>query len=223
MENKKLSSNVLSDTVMDNIQTLTDMSFDFYKNLFDNVFQNNSTFSQNASQLSKNALDPLKAMFNSGECCPPKQECPPHCIATLHRRAMKGERILVPFQIKNCCGGVKTYRAGIRELKDQDNKPAAAQPKLNKNSVTLQPNASERVLMILDLANFETGTYTAEIVVREKEYNQNICFTLTVGDESGILVCPHDEKKYKLKWQSWQSHYYCEPPQERVTASRKAK
>jgi hypothetical protein len=98
---------------------------------------------------------------------------------------------------------------------DIDNKPAPGQPALNRYSVSLQPNASERVLMKLDLDNFQKGTYSAEIVVREEEINQNICFTVVVGDHHGQTALPHEESHYKLRWQSWKSHYYCEPPQNR--------
>jgi len=65
--------------------------------------------------------------------------------------------------------------------------------------------------MIIDLGKFAEGkTYTTEIVLREKEFNQNICFTLSIEDHQNIVVEPMDEKKYKMKWQSWKDHFYCE-------------
>ena len=120
-----------------------------------------------------------------------------------------------PFLIKNTCSQTKTYRVGVRDLVDQaNNQPAPSQPQLNKNSVTLAPNQSEQVLMSLDLMQFNTGsTYTAEIVVREKEINQNICFTLIVANPVDIVTAtPKDEKCYNMRWQSWKDHYYCEKP-----------
>lgn len=211
MENKTLRSNVFSDSVMDNLQNLTDMSMNFYGTLLDNVTGNSTQFSKNAGQLGKNTLNPLKAMFNTGNCCPPEEECPPHCIASIHRNAMEGERIIIPFYVKNDCNEQKTYRVGARPLVDEDGNTANVQLNLNKNLVNLAPNGKERVLVLLDTRKLEKGTYTSEIVLREKEYNQNICLTVVIGDHAGITVTPHEEKKYKLKWQSWKAHYYCEP------------
>ncbi len=215
MRNKNADSGALSDTAADNLQKVANMSVDFYRNLFNTLLENNSSFSNTLTQVSRNALDPMKSMFNSGDCCPPKQTCPPHCIATIERQAMAGETIIVPVRIRNSCNAAKTYRIGVRELLDMDNKAAPDQPVINKATVTLQPNGNERVLMKLDLANFQNGTYTAEIVVREKEINQNICFTLIVRDHQPLVAEPREENQYKLKWQSWKSHYYCEPPQKR--------
>lgn len=212
MDNKiNLQSNILSGEAMKNLQTLTDMSMEFYGNLLNNVVGNNTQFGKNLAQLSKAMLDPYRNLYSCADNCPPKEECPPHCLATLHRRAMVGERIVIPFNVRNGCGETKTYRVGIRDLMDRDGKVATAQPLLNKPSVTLSPYTSERILLTLDLANFAAGTYAAEIVLRENEFNQNLCLTVEVADSDGIVVNPQEEKKYKLKWQSWKSHYYCEP------------
>jgi hypothetical protein len=216
MENKTLRSNVFSDSAMENLQTLTDISTEFYSTLLNNMTGNNTLFRKNIGQLGKNALDPFKAIFNTGDCCPPKEECPPHCIESIFRRAMVGERIVVPFNVKNDCEKTKIYQVGIREMTDQDGNPASVQPKLNKSSVSLQPYASERVLVMLDLAKMEKATYTAEIVLRENEFNQNICLTVDVGDHATTTVTPYEEKKFKLKWQSWRSHFYCEPNNNRT-------
>ncbi len=215
MQNKNSGTGALSEIAADNFQKVANMSVDFYRNIFGTLLQNNTSFSETLTQVSRNTLNPLKSMFNSGDCCPPTQHCPPHCIAAIEKQAMSGERIIVPILIKNSCNSPKTYRIGIRELMDIDGKPAPQQPDLNKNSITLQPHGSERVLMRLDLDNFQSRTYTAEIVIREKEINQNICFTLMVRDHPSAVAEPGEENQYKLKWQSWKSHYYCEPPQNR--------
>ena len=126
---------------------------------------------------------------------------------------MEGERIITPFIVKNDCSETKTYRIGVRELKDESGGLAPAQPILNKTIVTLDPGRSEHVLVSLDLDNFKAGsTYTTEIVLREKEINQNVCFTLIVDNADGTVVTPQDEQQYRLRWQSWKDHYYCERP-----------
>ncbi|MEM7551584.1 MAG: hypothetical protein AAF363_18010 [Bacteroidota bacterium] len=195
---------------MDNLQTLTEMSMEFYGNMIDNMTGNNSIFSTNAGQLGRNALQPFRTMFNSGDCCPPEKECPPHCMASITRKAMTGERIIIPFTVHNECNQNRVYRIGVREMADQDGKTAPSQPQLNKASVTLKPHGSERVLIGLDLGKFDEGSYTADVVLREKEYNQNICLSVEVADHPSVSVTPLEEKKYRLKWQSWQSHFYCE-------------
>ncbi|MEO7960395.1 MAG: hypothetical protein ABIR19_02545 [Ginsengibacter sp.] len=115
--------------------------------------------------------------------------------------------------IKNDCNQTKTYRIGVRQLDDETGNSAPSQPVLNKSTVTLEPGRSEEVLVSVDLANFKNGsTYTTEIVLREKEINQNICFTLIVEDPRSTVVVPQSEQQYRLRWQSWKDHYYCEKP-----------
>lgn len=214
MDNNTNTLSGLQQTLTDNFQQLTNLSLSAFKPLMDGMMNNlnsaNKSFMQNTSTVLK-----FPTLNNDCDCCPPKNECPPHCIASITRTAMSGERIIVPFLIKNTCSQTKTYRVGIRDLVDQaNNQPAPSQPQLNKNYVTLQPNQTEEVLMTIDLMQFNTGsTYTAEIVVREKEINQNICFTLIVANSKNIVTAtPKDEKSYRLRWQSWKDHYYCERP-----------
>lgn len=148
-------------------------------------------------------------------CCPPEKECPPHCLANISREAQVGEVILISFSLKNCCGGQKLYRIGVRAVKDQDGKELATAPQLDKNSVTLDHHETVQVRMSIKLSEeFKAGhTYRTEIVIREKEINQNVCFTLKVVEaEQGPVVCPLDESKYLNHFQSWDSHFYCEEP-----------
>jgi hypothetical protein len=173
---------------------------------------------ENISSTNKTILEGKIPNFNLGfqskdnsKCSIPDEKCPPHCIDYISREAMIGERIIVPFLVKNDCSKVKTYRVGVRELKDDDGQLAPAQPILNKVSVTIEPGRRERVLMIIDLHSFKNSTYTTEIVLREKDINQNICFKLYVNDTHQKTITPKDEKKLKLKWLNWQSHFYCEP------------
>lgn len=150
---------------------------------------------------------------NSSDCetCPPQENCPPKFIGKIHRVAMSNERIIVPMMIGNSCSIVKTYKVGVRELLDPDGNLAPQQPVLNKNSVTLQPNAKERVLIGINLANFKNGSYEAEVVIRELEYNQNVLLSVEIEDYASSVFSPLNEKDFKLKWQSWKTHFYCEP------------
>ena len=183
--------------------------------LVENMVENMSNFNKNMSAGSLPTFNILGSGKNS-KCCPPEENCPPHCIASIDKQAMAGERIMVTIMVTNNCSTEKTYRLGVRELKDADGNLASAQPALNRNSLRLDPGSSERIFMSLDLGNFNNGTtYKTEIVLREKEINQNICFTLNVNDNDQTEVFPNDERKYKLKWQDWQSHFYCEPQRNR--------
>ncbi len=212
MENK-VSNQRLQQSLTDNVQKLADLSIATFKSSVENVSKNVGELNKIAGDLGLRTLNlPFTKGSGTCNCCPPEHDCPPHCILELVRHATAGERIIVPFAIKNTCGGAKRYRVGIRELKSLDGNLAPAQPVLNKKLVTLQPSETEVVEMTLDLAEFSGGiTYNAEIVVREKEINQNICFSLVVdGNRSVPVARPLDEKKYHLHWQSWQSHFYCE-------------
>src|SRR5690606_19062477 len=50
-----------------------------------------------------------KSHHKSVPCCPPEQECPPHCLLEIDWEAHIGEVIIVPFGVKNHCGQEKTY------------------------------------------------------------------------------------------------------------------
>jgi hypothetical protein len=203
----------LQNSLTSNLQQLTESTVVNMKPILDNLVNSYSTLNNvlNTSTLSNYKI-PNMNYGDSCDCCPPTDCCPPHCLAKINRTAMSGERILVPITIKNDCSTAKTYRIGVRELIDENGNNAPNQPQLNKTSVTLQPNQSEVILMKIDLDKFNNGsTYNAEIVLREKEINQNICFTLNVNNASGNLVSPKSEKSYHQKWQSWKSHFYCEP------------
>ena len=216
------SDTSLPQMLTDNFQKMANVSIEAMQPLVENMVESLSNFNKN---ISKSGLPTLNILGtgNKSKCCPPEETCPPHCIASISRQAMAGERIIVPFVITNNCNAQKTYRIGLRELKDADGNLAPSQPNLNKDQVTLEPGRSERVLMTLDLGNYSNGTsYEAEIVIREREINQNVCFTLRVNDHTLTSVSPLDEKKFKLKWQSWQSHFYCEPRPNRINANVKA-
>lgn len=191
------TTNKNSGNVADNLGTILSRSFEMYKGILETGF--------NATNLK---------LPTSSDCdaCAPKEECPPKFIGKLYRSAMPNECIIVPFIINNGSSVPKTYRIGMRELKDNDGNLAPIQPKLNKNTVVLPPNGQERILIGLQLANFSKGTYETEVVVREKDYNQNILLTVDVQDVSASVFTPLDEKKYNLKWQSWKTHFYCERP-----------
>lgn len=201
----------LQQVLTDNLQQMADISLNAMKPIMEGLINNFSNVNKLMYTNDGTAFKMPQIKLQSSDCCAPKNECPPHCIASIVKNAMPNERIIVPFTIKNNCSSPKTYRVGLRELKNADGKMASSQPQLNKEVVTLDPGRSERVLMGIDLGKFETGTYTAEIVIREKDINQNICFTLIVDESDGTLVSPQDEQKYKLRWQGWQSHFYCEP------------
>ncbi len=196
--------------IADNLQKIAGLSMDTIKSSVENASKNMSQLNKvmTSAGLGKFTLPVLGK--KDSDCCPPKEECPPHCLLQITRNALAGERIIVPFMIKNTCGATKNYRVGIRELKNIDGNVAPSQPNLNKNNVTLNANQSEQVLMEIDLAGFQNNTYNAEIVIREKNINQNICFTLVVGNANPPVAEPIDEKKYLLHWQSWKSHFYCE-------------
>lgn len=144
-------------------------------------------------------------------CCPPKQHCPPHCILSIHRTAYAGERIIVPFKIKNTHSTTHTYMIGHWPLMDESGNTAPQQPVLSKTSVTLAPNQVELVFMTIDLISFKTGqTYNMEIVLREEKFNQNICFSLFMGDSRDVPVAkPWDEHIVYPKFLDWQTHFTC--------------
>lgn len=212
MENKQTGAG-LQQAFTESIRSMANLSLDTMKPLMDGMMKNLFSLNKSAQEQGLPALQiPLLKMHTS-QCCPPETICPPQCLSSIHRCAMEGERIRVPILIKNTCSHVKTWRIGVRELKNQDGQMAPSQPQLTKSSLTIEPGRSERVVMMIDLEKFSNADiYSTEIVLREREINQNICFTLSV--DAACLeteVAPYDEKKYRQRWQGWQSHYYCEP------------
>ena len=199
--------------ITDGIQKLANISMGTLKTAVESASKNISEMSKVMSDMGLGTFTLPLAKKDKDDCCPPKNECPPHCILQISRNASAGERIIVPFMVKNKCNTQKVYRIGVRDLKNADGSMAPSQPTLNKNQVTLEAGQSEMVLMGIDLSQFSNGnTYNAEIVIREKDINQNICFKLVVDGNNNVPVAePLDEKKYLLRWQSWRSHFYCEP------------
>lgn len=214
METKSDNSANLPQMIADNLKKLTDVSLSAMQPVMEGMIGNISALSQSVLAGDTPLMKIPVLKFQGDDCCAPKNTCPPHCILSISRNAQAGERVIVQFFVKNTCSHAKTFRIGVRELKDSDGNIAPAQPTLNKYSVTLEPAQSERVMMTIDLANFASGvTYATEIVLREKDINQNICFTLTTnGDKNLPVAAPLDEQKYHLRWQDWKSHFYCEPP-----------
>lgn len=211
---QKQSESSLQKTLTDNFQKMSKLSFDTMKPFIENMFETASNMNQSILNGEIPALNLSSLQTKkSSNCCPPEQKCPPQGIASISRQAAAEERIMVPFNIKNTCSTTKTYRVGVRELVGNDGEVAPTQPVLNKTSVTLEPGRSERIMMTLELRGFSPGSiYVSEIVLREREINQNICFTLHVDNSSVAEVTPYDEKEYKQKWLKWQSHFYCDPP-----------
>jgi len=169
-----------------------------------------------ASNLTSNILN---RKSDCDDICPPKHECPPSCILTIHKEAMAGERIIVPFNIKNEHQNTRSYQIGIRQLVDGQGQPAPQQPSLNVHHIILDPRQSRTILMTIDLQYYSAGaTYQTEIVVRENKYNQNICFTLCVKGTCDVPTAyPWDEEeKSKRKWLGWKRHFMCPPKEEPV-------
>lgn len=200
----------LQQTLTQNLKQLSDLSLSLAQPLVGNLAENFTSLSQSVLSSAPAAINIPKFKLQSDDCCAPKNECPPHCLHQIHRTAMVGERILIPFIVKNGCSSAKTYRIGVRELKDLDGQMAPDQPLVNKASVSLAGGQQERVLLMIDLSKFAEKTYQVEVVLREKDYNQNLCITLQVGSSAAPVVIPVDEKKYRLRWQSWKDHFYCD-------------
>ncbi len=205
MGQEKANFNILTDFT-ENFGRYSDL----YSRLWDQSIRNGFRLAERISD----TITGTRAGDDCG-CCPPSCDCPPQCLLTLTHSAYPGERVVVPFAIKNTCGAAKTYQVGVRPLMDQFGETAPTAATLNKEQVTLNPGQSVTILMTIDLANEErTGiSYQTDIVIRESEVNQNICFTLYLKAYSDIPVAkPLDESHYLNHFQSWQSHFYCEKP-----------
>lgn len=181
------------------INQFTNTSMQLMQPMMDTMLSNLSVLSP---QLKKNQ-----------HCCPPETACPPQCIATIQRSAARGERIRLAMQVTNTSSQTKSYQAGVRELKDQHGQDAPVHYALNKHSLTLEPGRAELLILELDLQKAENGaTYSTEVVLREKEYNQNICITVKIDDDHMVTpVQPYEEQHYRQRWKPWQAHFYCEP------------
>ena len=107
--------------ITDGLQKIASMSMDTVKSSVEIASKNMSEVNKAMTSvgLGKFTLPSLGKKDNC-DCCPPKEECPPHCLVTITRNASAGERIIVPFIVKNKCGGTRQYRIGVRELKNID-------------------------------------------------------------------------------------------------------
>jgi hypothetical protein len=163
----------------------------------------------------QNVLGTGIALPKKDDCgaCPPACDCPPQCILNISRDANLGEVILVPFKVKNSQQSAKVYRVGVRPFYDNDGNVLPNQPSLSKTVLNLQPGQSMQVEIKIDLTSgYVAGSsYATEIVLREKEVNQNICFTLNITTNAFIPEAqPLNEQCYFSHFQDWKSHYYCD-------------
>lgn len=165
-------------------------------------------------------LSTIQSRKNDCGACPPGCDCPPQCILNISRDANAGETIIIPFKIKNTLQIAKTYQVGVRPFYDINGNTLNSQPMIDKTTVNLQPGQSILITMKLNLSDeyIEGNSYSTEIVVREKDVNQNICFTLNIISNNTIPEAhPLSEQRYFTHFQDWKSHYYCD---RRPTISR---
>ena len=158
-------------------------------------------------------LPGLQTNKDNCDACPPECDCPPQCILSITRCANSGESIIVPFKVKNNLQTARTYQVGVRPFYDDNGNTFNNQPVVDKTTLTLQPGQSILVKMTLSLGDeYVTGTsYSTEIVIREKDVNQNICFILNINSNSMIPEAdPLNEQDYFSHFQDWKSHYYCD-------------
>ena len=180
--------------------------------LFSEAMESNMQMSRSWMDTWSQSTTPAKNK-HSVPCCPPDIECPPHCLTIIHRYVMRGECIVVPVAVKIKCNHPKTYKVGVRPLLDPEGNPTPVQPSLDKTTISVQPGHSVIVRLMLDLKEgFKTGTcYQTEVVIREKQVNQNICVRICVDDYRDVPeVTLREEAEYFNHFQSWEGHFYCE-------------
>jgi hypothetical protein len=194
--------------IADSVKRFTDATTQMVLNSVNNNLQ---WFNSMQNMFGLSALQPKK----NDDCgaCPPECDCPPQCILSITRNSNAGETIIVPFKVKNNLQTAKTYQVGVRPFYDDNGNTFNNQPVLDKTSLTLQPGQSILVKMTLNLSDeYVTGSnYSTEIVIREKDVNQNICFTLNINSNSMIPEADLlNEQDYFSHFQDWKSHYYCD-------------
>ena len=210
MSNQKINKIEFSD-FSNSLQKFSELS----AKLFVDTFENNLKLFNEMAKLFNNSSIPFKPFpfSNEQDCCPPKANCPPHCLIEINKEAHVGEVLRIPFAIKNTCGSAKKYRIGLRPLLDQNGNPSNVQIVLDKHEIVLQPGQSVQLSLQVNLMQGAKigDCLQTEIVIRENEINQNICFKLNVLPFCDVPTAePLDEKLYLNHLQSWQSHYYCE-------------
>lgn len=195
------------DNIADSVKRFSDATTQMFLN---NVNNNLQWFNTMQNMFGLPALQTKKD--NCG-ACRPECDCPPQCILNITRNANAGETIIVPFKVKNNLQTTKTYQVGIRPFYDDNGNTFNNQPVVDKTSLTLQPGQSILVKMTLNLSDeYVTGSnYSTEFVIREKDVNQNICFTLNINSNCMIPEAnPLNEQDYFSHFQDWKSHYYCD-------------
>src|SRR5438309_682234 len=118
MDNTTNTLSGLQQTLTDNFQQLTNFSSGAIKPLMEGRMNNVSAANKALMQYTSTAIK-FPMLNYDCDCCPSKNACPPHYIASITKTAISGERIIVPFLVKNNCSNVKTYRVGVRELVSQ--------------------------------------------------------------------------------------------------------
>ncbi|MBX2928305.1 MAG: hypothetical protein KF852_10760 [Saprospiraceae bacterium] len=186
---------------------------DMYKNAWEQALQSGLRTANEWGNMAQTAAHTAVDCCRPLGVCPPEPDCPPRCLAEIKRSACPGEVIVVPFNVKNSCGSARRYLIGMRTLVNGQGQPAPIQPWLDRTEINLEPGQTATVTLTVNLSEgFQPGDcYNADIVIRENKVNQNVCFQLCVtACEPAVEVRPLDEKRYLMRWQSWQDHFYCE-------------
>jgi hypothetical protein len=202
------------DNVSNSVKQLTDATTRMFQN---NINNNLQWFNDLQNIL---GISSTQASKNDCSACPPECDCPPQCMLSITRDANPGETIIVSFKVKNTLQSAKIYMVGVRPFYDDNGNTLSSQPLLNKTQLNLQPGQSILVEMRLNLSDeyISGNNYSTEIVIREKDVNQNICFNLNVTSNNFIPEAhPLNEQSYFTHFQDWKSHYYCDT---RPTISR---
>lgn len=201
-------SNMINiNSVSDNIKRFTDATSQMFIN---NINNNLQWFNDIQQMLGLSGLPTNQSNCNA---CPPDCDCPSQCLLNITRDANAGESIIVAFKVKNTLQTPKVYQVGVRPFYDDNGNTLNNQPAVNKTSINLQPGQSILLQLSLFLGEeYAAGnSYSTEIVIREKDVNQNICFTLNVNSNNYIPEAyPLNEQQYFSHFQDWKSHYYCD-------------
>jgi hypothetical protein len=146
--------------------------------------------------------------------CPPEDLCLPRCLLRITRSARVGEVIIVPFRIRNTGNTERRYKLGVRPFLDE-NGAEVGQATLDSIEATVPAGGAVRREMRIQVnRNYKAGeVYETDIVIRERSYNQNICFRLTVSSAGDVPeVTLYDERDLGLHFHRWYHHYYCARP-----------
>jgi hypothetical protein len=147
-----------------------------------------------------------------GSCDIPTTDCPPYCICELRWEACEGEKLVGYVEIKNTGDDNVQFHFAPEAFRN-NNQPTEIKAQVDKPTVPLKPNESEKVTVTVNLSDhaihFDSRYYAEMKVIGRYEQCVKLEFT---AKRKSLPYCfiEHGEIPTRIVPHHWYHHFQCE-------------